>query len=78
MTTIDDPPAPRREFGHVIFFSEDKGFGFLRSDTRGADVWFHASYVQNRQSLQAAQRVSYLLCEDQRGRLQATDVRIED
>ena len=48
LTVDDPPPAPEREFGSVIFFHEDKGYGFIRTEnTIGADVWFHLSHVEN-------------------------------
>ena len=73
-------PAPQREFGHVIFFhpDPDKNFGFIRSETLiGADLFFRLSHVQDRQPLRTAQRVSFVISVDHRGRPRATDVKVE-
>ena len=80
--TVDDPPPPQqqREFGTVIFFhpDPDKAYGFIRSEnTIGADLWFHQSFVEDRQPLRTAQRVSYALSTDHRGRPRATDIKVE-
>ena len=80
MTATDDPPAPQREFGHVIFFHPDPGknYGFIRSESIiGADLWFHQSFVEDRQPLRTAQRVSFVISVDHRGRPRATDVKVE-
>jgi cold shock CspA family protein len=78
MIASDDPPAPEREFGSVIFFHEDKGYGFIRTEnTLGADVWFHLSHVEDRQPLRTGQHVSFVISTDHRGRPRATDIKVE-
>jgi cold shock CspA family protein len=74
--TVDDRPPPR-ELGHVIFCSDVKGYGFIRTDTPGADVWFHVSHVNGEELLQAGQRVSYVLSLDHRDRPRAQDIKLE-
>lgn len=80
LTVDDPPPAPQREVGTVIFFhpDPDKAYGFIRSEnTIGADLWFHQSFVEDRQPLRTGQRMSYLLSTDHRGRPRATDIKVE-
>ena len=80
LTVDDQPPAPEREYGSVIFFHPDpnKNYGFIRSEnTIGADLWFHQSFVEDRQPLRTAQRVSYVVSVDHRGRMRAQDIKIE-
>ena len=47
--------------GRVKFFDADKGFGFIRPDERGPDVflWGEAVRTANLKGLKALQRVSY-------------------
>ena len=62
----------------MIFFHESRGYGFLRSEsTLGADIWVHASHIENGEPLRTGQRVSFLQVTDHRGRLRANDVRVE-
>jgi cold shock CspA family protein len=80
MIASDNPPAPEREYGHVIFFhpDPDKNYGFIRSESIiGADLWFHQSFVEDRQPLRTGQRVSFVISTDHRGRPRATDIKVE-
>ena len=70
-------PAPQRELGTVIFASYVKGYGFIRTDTPGADVWFHVSHVNGEGIAVGGQRVSYVLSLDHRDRPRAQDIRLE-
>ena len=71
------PPSQQREVGSVIFCSDVKGYGFIRTDSPGPDVWFHLSHVENREPLRTAQRVSFVISVDYRGRPRATDIKVE-
>lgn len=47
--------------GTVKFFNEEKGFGFIRPDNGGADIFVHISALQASgiRSLQPDQKVSF-------------------
>jgi cold shock CspA family protein len=80
LSAVDDqPPAPQREYGHVIFFHQDRGYGFIRSESIiGADLWFHASHIESGEPLRTAQAVSFLQVTDHKGRLRATATKVEN
>ena len=87
LNTADEPPQPppepppQREFGSVVWFREDRGFGFIcpedAAPDSGEDVWVHISSVLSGEVLQPAQRVSYVRAIDRRGRKKASDVKVE-
>ena len=77
LTVDGQPPAPGRELGTVIFASYVKGYGFIRTGTPGADVWFHVSHVNGEELLQPGQRVSYVPSLDHRDRPRAQDIKLE-
>lgn len=56
--------------GVVKFFNSEKGFGFIKPDNGGADIFVHISAVQasDLQNLQEAQKVSYETEADKRGK----------
>jgi CspA family cold shock protein len=54
-----------------------KGFGFIRSDDGGADVFVHATALQNADVLNQGQRVSFEVVNDpQRNKPRADRVRV--
>ena len=59
-------------------YFEDKGFGFLRPDNGGRDVFFHISRLNEGQStdLVPGARVQYELGMDRTGKMAASSVRI--
>jgi len=67
--------------GTVKFFNAEKGFGFIKPDNGGPDIFVHISAVQasGLPGLQEAQKVSYETEADKRGKgPKAVDIAIED
>lgn len=72
----DAPPEPNA--GSVMTYFEDKGFGFLRPDGGGKDIFFHISRLHQGQAteLLPGTRVTYELGMDRNGKIAASSVRI--
>lgn len=72
----DEPPGEM--FGSIVTYFEEKGFGFLRPESGGRDVFFHVSRLQQGQSteLVPGARVAYELGMDRTGKMAASAVRI--
>ncbi|TCT40210.1 cold-shock protein [Martelella mediterranea] len=58
------------ETGTVKFFNTDKGYGFIKPDNGGADIFVHISAVQSSglTGLAENQKVSYDTEPDRRGK----------
>lgn len=52
--------------GTVKFFNDEKGFGFIKPDDGGNDLFVHVSAVE-KGSLSTDEKVSYEIGEGQRG-----------
>jgi cold shock protein len=64
-------------FGTVVGFKVGSGYGFIRSDDGGADVFVHVRDVANADSLNQGQRVSFeVVTDDRRGKPRADRVRV--
>jgi CspA family cold shock protein len=63
--------------GKVKFFNAAKGFGFIAPEDGGADSFVHISAVERAgmSTLQADQRVSYDIENDQRGKASAVNLK---
>jgi cold shock CspA family protein len=62
--------------GEIIFFLDDKGYGFFSRDEGGYDLFFHRTRLCGIDLPEKGQRVSYEIAKDERrGKLIAVDVR---
>jgi len=70
--------VPSEMFGSIVTYFEEKGFGFLRPESGGRDVFFHISRLQEGQSteLVPGARVAYELGMDRTGKMAASSVKI--
>ena len=69
-----------REKGTVKWFNNEKGFGFIKRDNGGADVFVHFSAIKGDggyRTLQENQVVEFSVTQGQKGD-QASDVTIAD
>jgi cold shock protein len=66
--TIETEPPARRS-GHVRWYSDEKGYGFLAPDDGGEDVFVRYSAIEGDgfRSLAEGQRVSFVTGSDGRG-----------
>jgi CspA family cold shock protein len=66
------------QIGSVMTYFEEKGFGFLRPDGGGKDIFFHISRLHEGQAtdLVPGTKVSYELGMDRNGKIAASSVRI--
>jgi CspA family cold shock protein len=75
----DSGEAPAGEqAGSVVTYFETKGFGFLRPDDGGRDIFFHVSRLVEglATDLRPGTRVMYELGMDRTGKMAASTVRI--
>ncbi len=66
-----------KETGHVKWFNDEKGFGFIETD-QGKDVFVHHTAIQSaagRKSLNENDRVEFTVTQGKKG-LQAEDVTV--
>jgi CspA family cold shock protein len=66
------------QIGAVMTYFEEKGFGFLRPENGGKDIFFHISRLHQGQATDLAPgtRVAYDLGMDRNGKIAASSVRI--
>ena len=65
--------------GTVKWFNTEKGYGFIKPDEGGSDIFVHISALQEAglQSLKDDQKVSYELVTDRRGRSSAGELKLQ-
>jgi cold shock protein len=75
--TSEDTPADAQT-GSVMTYFEEKGFGFLRPDGGGKDIFFHISRLHqgDATALVPGVKVAYDLGMDRNGKIAASSVRI--
>ena len=66
-----------QQTGAVKFFNETKGFGFIKPDNGGSDIFVHVSTLGGMQALANDQRVSFEIEDGRRGP-QAINVQIAE
>jgi CspA family cold shock protein len=65
------------EQGVVKFFNTTKGFGFIKNEETGVEVFVHVSALNGLKELKEGQKVSYSVEVDQRsGRDRAANVSV--
>jgi CspA family cold shock protein len=63
--------------GVVVGFKDDRGFGFIRPDGGGGDIFVHARNIANADKLNQGQRVSFeVVTDDRRGKPRADRVMV--
>jgi cold shock protein len=70
--------APDVQTGSVMTYFEEKGFGFLRPDGGGKDIFFHISRLHqgDATALVPGAKVAYDLGMDRNGKIAASSVRL--
>jgi cold shock protein len=76
-TSSNEVPAGEQG-GSVVTYFEAKGFGFLRPDDGGRDIFFHVSRLTEglATDLRPGTRVLYELGTDRTGKMAASSIRI--
>lgn len=65
--------------GKVKWFNDQKGYGFIKPDDGGQDIFVHISAVERSglRSLQEDQNIQYeLYTDDRRGKTSAVDLKV--
>jgi CspA family cold shock protein len=75
-TAEGEEAAPQT--GSVMTYFEEKGFGFLRPDNGGKDIFFHISRLHQGQptDLVPGAKVAYELGMDRNGKIAASSIRV--
>ncbi len=73
-----DEAAMEAQTGSVMTYFEEKGFGFLRPDAGGKDIFFHISRLHEGDATQLVPgaKVAYELGMDRNGKIAASSVRL--
>jgi CspA family cold shock protein len=74
----DEAAEPAEQTGSIVTYFEEKGFGFLRPESGGRDVFFHISRVvdSDATALRPGVKVIFELGMDRTGKMAASSVKI--
>ena len=74
----DEAAEPAEQIGSIVTYFEEKGFGFLRPEAGGRDVFFHISRVvdSDATALRPGVKVIFELGMDRTGKMAASAVKI--
>jgi cold shock protein len=77
-TESQEEAATEAQTGSVMTYFEEKGFGFLRPDGGGKDIFFHISRLHQGEATQLVPgaKVSYELGMDRNGKIAASSIRL--
>ena len=77
-SSAEGPDERAEQIGSIITYFEEKGFGFLRPESGGRDVFFHISRVVEAQAsdLTPGTRVAFELGMDRTGKMAASMVKL--
>lgn len=64
--------------GIISWFSNDKGFGFIKPDDKTKDIFFHANELKkiNLDTIESKTKVSYEIREDKSNRIHAYNLKL--
>lgn len=64
--------------GVISWFSDDKGFGFIKPDDKSKDIFFHVSELKkiNLETIVGNTRISFETKEDKNDRIQAVNLQL--
>lgn len=64
--------------GVISWFSDDKGFGFIKPDDKSKDIFFHVSELKkiNLETIESKTKVSFETEEDRSNRISATNLQL--
>ena len=67
-----------RRFGRILWFKDNKGYGFLRPDDTDEDIFFHwvGIDMEGFKTVKPDQRISFVIGENHKGPT-ATEIQIE-
>lgn len=62
----------------ISWFSNDKGFGFIKPDDKTKDIFFHANELKkiNLDTIESKTKVSYEIREDKSNRIHAYNLKL--
>jgi len=64
--------------GVISWFSDDKGFGFIKPDDKTKDIFFHYNELKkiNLETIESKTKVSYEIREDKSNRIHAFNLKL--